>query len=1125
MRADYSEPMTPQDFITKWGPGGPAFDLNERQGAQPHFIDLCQLLGVPTPGSAGDYIFEQDTLVLGEARGYADVFYRDHFAWENKAPGRNLDAALKQLLTYSLALSNPPLLVVCDRLTTRIHTQFNGHPSEVHTVLLAELDQPEKQALIRRLWTDPESFRPKKTSRDITEAAAKSFATLADGLRKRNHDADEVAHFLTQCLFCFFAEDVGLLPGRMFEGLVNNKHLTADKLTRGLTNLFTVMREGGLYGNDDIPWFNGGLFKKVNVPELSIMEVTELRNAAALNWSAIDVSIFGTLFERGLDPSKRSQLGAHYTDPATILRIVEPVLTRPLLQKWELLSHEIRGLQAKSTKKGDKHYKAAQAKFVLWLEHLKDYRVLDPACGSGNFLFLGLKALKDIEHKSHLDAAAMGLDRQADLVTGPHNVLGIELNEYAAELARVTVWIGELQWRIEHGYDFKTNPVLEPLDHIECRDALLSFIAGGTGSGARAGQMPGPHASKGAAKSAPTSAPPTHQNLMEGGGDAGAAPAISMRACGTGAIARRFATEAPWPKASVVIGNPPFLGGSKKRGELGNDYFDALNAVYADRVPGFGDLVCYWFAKALKAIETNCLGAAGLVTTNSIRGGANRKVLDAICKRSNIFEAWSDENWVNEGAAVRVSLVCFGHGSGVRLDGVDVGAIHADLTPGSTDGSLVDVTVALPLTDNAMACCYGSQEKGSFELTRFQIESMLRLPNPHGRSNAEVIKRSVNGKQLSQRRADAWVADFGNDMSENDAALYEAPFTHVKRVVYPERTGRADKGQAKRWWLHARPSPVYRNFLKSGALRAIVSSAVAKHRLFGWISSKELADHALIVVTRADDATLGILHSRFHELWSLRMCTWLGVGNDPRYTPTTCFETFPFPAGLTPFDTAHQRTETVDGGAIIPGNWGQSPNSQGTMPASGHAKLESDPNSPLALMEFAQAATKNIATKSVDLEGAWAAGGSAQVKKEPAQRAGDTEQNPLPPSHPAHATNVKANATAIATAAKRMNDLRENWLNPKEWTDRVSEVIPLGMDKSPYPDRILPKLGHEKDLAERTLTKLYNQRPAWLDAAHKALDMAVAQAYGWSDYTAAMPDEEILKRLLALNLERAGGTP
>ena len=498
--------MTPQQFITKWGPGGPAFELNERQGAQPHFMDLCALLGVPTPGSLHDdldYISEQDTLILGEARGYADVFKRNHFAWENKAPGKNLDAALKQLLTYSLALANPPLLVACDRLTIRIHTQFNGHPSETHTVLLNQLDQPDKLALLRRIWLDPESFRPKITSRDITNAAANSFATLAEGLRRRNAKPDDsaatlearanqVAHFLTQCLFCFFAEDVGLLPGRMFERLVNNRKLTFERLSEGLRDLFEAMQSGGMFGADDIPWFNGSLFKLIDVPTLSIMDMTELRNAAALNWSAIDVSIFGTLFERGLDPAKRSQLGAHYTDPATIMRIVTPVIERPLLQLWQQTQAEIASLLSGSQKKasaaiklpgqrkrdaskGDKNYQAARFKFQTWLDSLAAYRILDPACGSGNFLFLGLKALKDIEHKSHLDAAALGLDREADLVTGPHNVLGIELNEYAAELARVTVWIGELQWRMAHGYDFKTNPVLEPLEHIECRDALLSW--------------------------------------------------------------------------------------------------------------------------------------------------------------------------------------------------------------------------------------------------------------------------------------------------------------------------------------------------------------------------------------------------------------------------------------------------------------------------------------------------------------------------------------------------------------------------------------------------------------------------------------------------------------------------
>ena len=505
--------MTPQEFIAKWGAPdgipGPAWHLNEEQGAQSHFLDLCELLDVPKPGSAEGYRFEEKSRIIGGRAGYADVFLPGVFAWENKAPGKNLDAALQQLLTYSLALNNPPLLVVSDRLTTRIHTRFTGHPSETHEVRLAELDQPDKRALLRRLWTDPDSFRPRKTNRDITEAAARSFATLAEQLRSRGHHPDTVAHFLTQCLFCFFAEDVGLLPARMFERLVGNRQITADRLTAGLGSLFATMRDGGLYGPDDIPWFNGGLFRRIEVPTLEILDITELRNAAGLNWSAIDVSIFGTLFERGLDPAKRSQLGAHYTDPATIQRLIEPVVERPLRGDWEREAAVLSALMAKSTRKGDKHHRAARDRFVHWLERLKAYRVLDPACGSGNFLFMGLKALKDIEHRCHLDAAALGLDREADLVTGPHNVLGIELNEYAAELARVTVWIGELQWRLAHGYPFKTNPVLEPLDHIECRDALLAFpilATPGDGSGARAGQTPGAHTLR-FLKSPPTSAP------------------------------------------------------------------------------------------------------------------------------------------------------------------------------------------------------------------------------------------------------------------------------------------------------------------------------------------------------------------------------------------------------------------------------------------------------------------------------------------------------------------------------------------------------------------------------------------------------------------------------------------
>ena len=1060
------------DFYAKWGTGGTAASLNERQAAQSHFLDLCDLLGVSKPGSSrqdgeSDYIFEQDTLLLGEARGYADVFKRGHFAWENKKPGSNLDTALNQLLRYSLALSNPPLLVVCDRLTIRIHTQFTGHPSAVHTVKIEELDKLEKQALLRRLWLDPESFRPKDTTRDITEDAAKSFATLAERLRNRGLVVDKkgiptgggtavnkpevVAHFLTQCLFCFFFDDVKLLPKRLFEGLVNNKNLTSDKLTAALTNLFTTMKDGGLYGNDDIARFNGGLFQTINVPKLDLLDVSELRKAAEKNWTAIDASIFGTLFERGLDPRKRSQLGAHYTDPATIERIIDPVIRRPLLQKWEQSKQEIRRLMAKSklhkrgefkigsrrypATAGDASYQKAEKEFVNWLDHLKNYRILDPACGSGNFLYLGLKTLKDVEVFSHQEAEDLGLDRQTELVTGPHNMLGLELNEYAAELARVTVWIGELQWRLTHGYEFKTNPVLEPLDCIECRDALITFRP--TASPVR---------------------PEPFDGLRTGSVEGSETPTV-----------RAEPVEADWPQASVVVGNPPFLGGSKKRRELGDAYFEALDKVFTGRVPGGADLVCYWFDKALKAIEIKGLGAAGLVSTNSIRGGANRKVLDAICEKSAIFEAWSDESWVNDGAAVRVSLIAFGHVSEVMLDGKPMAMIFPDLTgvikgEAFTRSAESNFLTVVPLIENKDTCFRGTTKNGVFDLEGSTARTWLGLPNPHGVGNQAVLKPWLNGLDVVRRPSGKWIIDFGVDMDLNAASLFEKPFSHALSTVKEFRQTNRREAYRDQWWIFGEARPGLRNAL-SNLNRYIAVPQTSKHRMFAWVHATVIPDQQLIAIARSDDTTFGILHSRFHELWSLRMGA--SLEDRPRYTPTTCFETFPFPAGLTPQDTASQQTRRLASGAVVP----------------------------------------VLSVRPEPVEGSLKAStGSARTGGEVARTGGEA---------------ARTVGESIAEAAHKLTTLRDNWLNPPDWTQRLPEVVPLGMPTSPYPDRIVAKAGHEKDLSERTLTKLYNARPAWLAAAHAALDISVATAYGWTDYTPEMADETILQRLLALNVERS----
>ncbi len=626
---------------------------------------------------------------------------------------------------------------------------------------------------------------------------------------------------------------------------------------------------------------------------------------------------------------------------------------------------------ARLRSRANEHEREAQTLFRKFLERLAAYRVLDPACGSGNFLYLALKCLKDIEHQANLEAEELGLSRQLD-VTGPHNVLGIELNEYAAELARVTVWIGELQWRIQRGYGFKTRPVLEPLDHIECRDAVLNADG----------------------------------------------------------------SEAAWPKADAVVGNPPFVGDKKMRGELGDTYTEALRAAYKGRVPGGADLVCFWFERARAQIEAGHLQRAGLVSTNSIRGGANREVLDAITKQVRIFEAWSDEPWVNDGAAVRVSLVGFGRGVDQRLNGLVVSGIAADLTATGTS-TAGDMTEAATLSSNVGASFQGTSKVGAFEVDAETARAWLRLPNAGGASNAQVVKPWVNGMDLTRRPSNTWIVDFGATMPEQEAAMFEAPFEHVLAKVKAERQNNNREAYGRYWWRHAEARSGMRAAL-SACARFVGTPRVSKHRVFVWLPATTLPDTAVVVACRADDTTFGILHSRFHEMWSLRLGT--SLEDRPRYTPTTCFETFPFPAGLTPADTAHQRTEPIEGGALIPAD--------------------------------------------------------------------------LTPE-------VRARAEPIARAAARLVALRDAWLNPPEWSERVPEVVPLGMSTSPYPDRIVAKPGHEAELAKRTLTNLYNQRPTWLAQAHEALDAAVAAAYGWADYTSAMPDEEILRRLLALNHERS----
>ena len=881
--------MTPGAFIAKWR----AAELKERSAAQEHFIDLCRLLGEPTPAEADPtgerYCFERGARKDSGGDGWADVWKRHCFAWEYKGRRANLDAAFDQLRQYALALENPPLLIVSDMARFRIRTNWTNSVSETHEFTLDDLADAAVRDKLKWAMSEPARLRPGESRQALTERAAAAFASLAQALRERGHAPRAVAHFVNRLVFCMFAEDVGLLPDRMFTRMLEQARLRPGEFAGMARALFGAMAAGGLVGFEPVERFNGGLFDDDAALPLQRAEIETALAAAALDWSEIDPSILGTLFERGLDPDKRSQLGAHYTDRDKIMQLVEPVIVRPWLAGWARAKAEVaaaleKAEAARSRAARTRRRALAERRLRAFLEDLRGFTVLDPACGSGNFLYLALHALKDVEHRVQLEAEAMGFQRAFPAV-GPANVRGIELNAYAAELARVSVWVGEIQWMRRNGFRESRDPILKPLDTIECRDALLA-----PGDGESGVEEPEGRESEG--------------GKPEGGELEGA--------------------ESEWPAADVVIGNPPFLGGKLLNAHLGEDYVSRLFTVYEGRVPAEADLVCYWFVKAGEQMRVGRAKRVGLVSTNSIRGGANRRALQAAIRECPIFEAWSDEPWVVDGAAVRVSLVCFARQGpedvpkqeGVpkqrgatgpegtpeperRLDGQPVDAIHADLTA-RRGGAGVDLTGAQRLYRNMGVAFMGDTKGGPFDVRGEQARDWLRAPaNPNGRPNSEVLRPWMNGMDVTRRPADKWIVDFGWDMVREEAALYEAPYRHAQEHVYPMRQCNRRESYRERWWRHVEPRQGMWRAL-AGLSRYIATPRVAKHRLFVWLDTGICPDSQLIVIARDDDTTFGILHSRFHEAWSLRLGTWLGKGNDPRYTPTTTFETFPFPEGLSP---------------------------------------------------------------------------------------------------------------------------------------------------------------------------------------------------------------------------------
>lgn len=964
------------EFIAKWKKA----ELKERSASHEHFMNLCQCLGHPTPAEADPtgttFCFEKGASKQGGGEGFADVWKKDFFGWEYKGKHKDLAVAYNQLLLYRDALANPPLLVVCDLDRIIVHTNFTMTVSATHEIALDQLGEPRNLEILRAVFFEPEKLRPGKTSEVITGAVAEQFAGIAESIRRRGLDSGKVAHFLNRLVFCLFAEDIGLLPDMIFTRIVEKSGGDPKRFGLLIRQLFEAMANGGDFGLDTIRHFNGNLFDDASVIEMIEDEVKQVVAASQLDWSAVDPSIFGTLFERGLDPAKRSQLGAHYTSRDDIETLVEPVVMRPLRREWDEAKKTVETLLISGQKKTDKgapkklspgaERKArGEADSILhqFLAGLHNVKVLDPACGSGNFLYVTLQKLKDLEKEVIIYGMEKGLGGYLPMV-GPWQLYGIEINPYAHDLAQMTVWIGFLQWTRANGFQVTQDPILRPMaGNFRRMDAILDLSD----------------------------------------------PADPK--------------EPDWPKVDFIVGNPPFLGGKMLRRELGDEYVDRMLALWKDRVPAEADLCCYWFEKARAHIEKGGCKRAGLLATQGIRGGANREVLKRIKKTGNIFFAVSDREWILNGANVHISLISFDNGEEHQrmLDGQSVESINANLT------ATTDITEAKRIDTNIGISFMGDIKVGPFDISDDLAMSMLKDPNAHGIPNSDIIVPWSNGLDITRRPQMMWIIDFGVKTPREEVEKYTAPFSYIEQNVRSLREKNNMEKRRRLWWIHGDSAPrIRKTCLKQKRYLATVT--VAKYRLFTWLYSPILPDHALIIFACSNDYFFGVLHSRLHEVWALTLGTRLETR--PRYTPTTCFETFPMP------------------------------------------------------------------------------------KPTPEQEA------------------------AITEAARELNELRERWLNPPEWTreevlefpgtgggpwDRfinkatVDSKTNIGLVRYP---RLMPKdEASAKELQKRTLTKLYNDRPAWLDTAHRKLDTAVFAAYGWKP---EMSDADLLKSLLELNLARAG---
>jgi len=903
-------------FIARWRDASGT----ELANYQLFVVELARLLGVPTPEPAREdtrenaYVFERRvTLARGDgssSEGRIDCYRRGAFVLEAKklranAATKGFDEALlrarAQAETYARALpaaeGRPPFLLVIDvghlielyAEFTRSGATYTPYPDpRSHRIRLDDLARAEVRELLRAVWLDPLALDPARRSARVTREIAERLATVAKALEGDGHAPAAVAGFLSRCLFTMFAEDVGLLPRRSFAELLESYRQRPDVLARQLEILWANMDRGEFSPllAQQLLKFNGKLFKDRRALPLSAPQIDLLAAAARTDWTQVEPAIFGTLLERALDPDERHALGAHYTPRAYVERLVLPTIVEPLRADWQ--HAQAAALVLAREGKTDEAQQAVRE----YLHALAQVRVLDPACGSGNFLYVTLEHLKRLEGEVLNQLDALGDTRGRLELEGtsvdPHQLLGIEINPRAAEIAEMVLWIGYLQWHFRtRGNVNPPEPVLKDFHNIECRDAVLAYdrVEYATDETGRVvtrwdGRTMKKH-------------PVTGLDVPDERVQVPVEKYVNSR-------------PAQWPTADFVVGNPPYIGNKRMRAALGDGYVEALRAVN-DHVPDTADLVMYWWDKAADLVRAGRLRRFGLITTNSLRQTFNRKVTERhLGGKPPLSLAFviPDHPWVDsaDGAAVRVAM-SVGTASATPGELLAViaeaplaegevavtlesrrGEVHADLSVGAK------VSDAVPLAANRGLSFQGMNLVGKgFRLTAHDARALGydlgALP--------EVIKPHRNARDMMQGGDDCYVIDFFGYSAEQAREKHPALYQWLVDRVKPERDHNNRDSRRRNWWLFGEPVGKLRRAWHR-LQRLILTPETAKHRVFELQVLPFCPDHSIYAICTDDGFVLGVLSSIVHATWALRAGSTLE--DRPRWRNLTCFEPFPFPA-------------------------------------------------------------------------------------------------------------------------------------------------------------------------------------------------------------------------------------